>query len=100
MNPSHKNPAPWVGAQTNWWRIPLKVNAKTGTLHFVSALAGYVTTPDGRELAFAIFGADVNARDRLIGPDRERPQGARTYNGRAKKLQQKLIERWGTEYGA
>lgn len=79
---------------------PLKVLAKTGTLHFVSALAGYVTTPDGRDLAFAIFGADINARDRLIGPDRERPQGARTYNGRSKKLQQKLIERWGTVYGA
>ncbi len=79
---------------------PLKVNAKTGTLHFVSALAGYVATPDGRELAFAIFAADQKSRDRLIGPDRERPQGARTYNGRAKKLQQKLIERWGTVYGA
>jgi len=79
---------------------PLKVLAKTGTLHFVSALAGYVTTPEGRDLAFAIFGADLGARDRLIGPDRERPQGARTYNGRSKKLQQKLIERWGTVYGA
>ncbi|MFY0618332.1 D-alanyl-D-alanine carboxypeptidase/D-alanyl-D-alanine endopeptidase [Shimia sp.] len=79
---------------------PLKVKAKTGTLHFVSALAGYVTASDGKELAFAIFEADVGARDRLIGPDRERPKGARTWNGRAKKLQQKLIERWGVVYGA
>ncbi len=79
---------------------PLKVLAKTGTLHFVSALAGYVQTPEGQELAFAIFGADVNARNRLIGPDRERPKGARTYNGRSKKLQQRLIERWGAVYAA
>ncbi len=79
---------------------PLKVKAKTGTLHFVSALAGYVAAPDGQEMAFAIFGADVNARNRLIGADRERPQGARTWNSRAKKLQQSLIERWGTVYGA
>lgn len=77
---------------------PLKVKAKTGTLHFVSALAGYVTGPGNTELAFAILGADVDARRRLIGADRERPKGARTYNSRSKKLQQKLIERWGAVY--
>ncbi|WP_247744991.1 D-alanyl-D-alanine carboxypeptidase/D-alanyl-D-alanine-endopeptidase [Shimia sp. R11_0] len=79
---------------------PIKVKAKTGTLHFVSALAGYATAADGGELAFAIFEADVSARNRLIGADRERPKGARSWNGRAKKLQQKLIERWSTVYGA
>ncbi|MGR3712583.1 MAG: D-alanyl-D-alanine carboxypeptidase/D-alanyl-D-alanine endopeptidase [Shimia sp.] len=76
---------------------PLKVKAKTGTLHFVSALAGYISGPGNTELAFAIFGADVEAR-KLIGPDRQRPQGARTYNSRSKKMQQKLIERWGAVY--
>ncbi|MBO9474169.1 D-alanyl-D-alanine carboxypeptidase/D-alanyl-D-alanine-endopeptidase [Shimia sp. R10_1] len=79
---------------------PVKVKAKTGTLHFVSALAGYLNAPDGKVLAFAIFEADVNARARLIGPNRERPKGARTWNGRAKRLQQALIARWGTVYGA
>ncbi|MGR3634886.1 MAG: D-alanyl-D-alanine carboxypeptidase/D-alanyl-D-alanine endopeptidase [Shimia sp.] len=79
---------------------PLEVKAKTGTLHFVSALAGYISGPGNTELAFAIFGADVSARERLIGPDRERPKGARTYNSRSKKLQQKLIERWGAVYRA
>ncbi len=78
---------------------PIKVQAKTGTLHFVSGLAGYVTGSQGRDLAFAIFEADLGARDRLIGPDRERPKGARTWNGRAKGLQQKLIERWSAVYG-
>lgn len=79
---------------------PLKVKAKTGTLHFVSALAGYISGPGNTELAFAIFGADVDARRRLIGPDRERPQGSRTFNSRSKKLQQKLIERWAAVYRA
>ncbi|SFK84781.1 D-alanyl-D-alanine carboxypeptidase / D-alanyl-D-alanine-endopeptidase (penicillin-binding protein 4) [Shimia haliotis] len=79
---------------------PLKVKAKTGTLYFVSALAGYISGPNNTELAFAIFGADVDARARLIGPDRERPKGSRTFNSRSKKLQQKLIERWAAVYRA
>ena len=33
---------------------PIKVDAKTGTLNFVSGLGGYMTTADGKELAFAI----------------------------------------------
>ncbi len=78
---------------------PIKVFAKTGTLNFVSALAGYMRAPDGTELAFAIFAADEDIRARLRPEERERPQGARGWNGRAKKLQQKLIERWGTLYG-
>lgn len=79
---------------------PLTVRAKTGTLHFVSGLAGYVTASDGTELAFAIFEADMSARDTLIGVDRERPKGARSWNRKAKGLQQKLLERWGVVYGS
>ncbi len=79
---------------------PLTVRAKTGTLYFVSGLAGYVSADDGTELAFAIFEADMGARSRLIGADRERPKGARSWNGKAKKLQQKLLERWGVVYSA
>ncbi|PSL18128.1 D-alanyl-D-alanine carboxypeptidase/D-alanyl-D-alanine-endopeptidase (penicillin-binding protein 4) [Shimia abyssi] len=79
---------------------PLKVRAKTGTLHFVSALAGYVDAPGGAEMTFAILTADLDARKRLIGPDRERPKGARTWNRRSKTLQQSLLERWGSIYGS
>ncbi len=79
---------------------PLKVFAKTGTLHFVSGLAGYVKAPGGREMAFAIFVSDTGARERLIGPDRERPKGARTWNRKAKGLQQALLERWSIVYDA
>ncbi len=78
----------------------LNVRAKTGTLHFVSALAGYVSAPGGRELAFAIFTADTERRAGLTRAQLERPEGARGWNGRSRRLQQALIERWGTVYAA
>lgn len=78
---------------------PIKVYAKTGTLNFVSGLAGYMTAADGTEMAFAIFAADEGTRAKIKRNDREAPQGARGWNKRAKQLQQKLIERWGNLYG-
>ena len=77
-----------------------KVVAKTGTLNFVSALAGYIRTPDGRDLAFAIFMADEPRRNALKKSEREAPRGSRSWNGRAKKLQSKLINRWAVLHGA
>ncbi|WP_254870139.1 D-alanyl-D-alanine carboxypeptidase/D-alanyl-D-alanine-endopeptidase [Celeribacter sp. HF31] len=77
---------------------PLSVVAKTGTLNFVSTLAGYVDAPGGTRMAFAIFVADVPRREAAKAQGAEIPQGARTFNGRAKKLQQALIERWAGVY--
>lgn len=79
---------------------PIKVDAKTGTLNFVSGLGGYMTTPGGTELAFAIFAADTPRRARIPKANRERPEGASSWNKRAKRLQQSLIERWGGVYGS
>ncbi|WP_299609478.1 D-alanyl-D-alanine carboxypeptidase/D-alanyl-D-alanine-endopeptidase [uncultured Tateyamaria sp.] len=79
---------------------PVEVHAKTGTLNFVSGLAGYMTARDGTEMAFAIFAADEATRARITRANRERPQGARSWNRRAKIMQQKLIERWGAVYGS
>lgn len=79
---------------------PISVNAKTGTLNFVSGLAGYMKTTSGQELAFAIFSADTETRARLSRAQRDRPKGARSWNLRAKALQQKLIERWGALYAS
>ena len=72
--------------------------AKTGTLNFVSSLAGFARAPSGRDLAFAIFCADLPRRNALPDPQMERPEGGRTYNRRAKWLQSRLIERWGVLY--
>jgi D-alanyl-D-alanine carboxypeptidase/D-alanyl-D-alanine-endopeptidase (penicillin-binding protein 4) len=79
---------------------PIKVQAKTGTLNFVSGLAGFVDLPDGREIVFAIFVADLDRRAGLSRAERENPEGGRAWNIRAKKLQQALIERWAVLFAA
>jgi len=79
---------------------PIKVTAKTGTLNFVSCLSGYVETPKKGRLVFAVFSADMNIRAKISKADRERPKGARSWNKRAKKLQQKLIENWVASFDA
>lgn len=79
---------------------PIRVDAKTGTLNFVSTLAGYASAPGGRELTFAIFTGDVARRDAVPDSEKERPPGASAWNKRSKLLQQQLIERWSTIYGA
>lgn len=72
-----------------------QVAAKTGTLNFVSALAGFLTASDGRRYVFAITSADVARRDALALEQRERPPGGRAWLGRARALQNALLLRWG-----
>lgn len=74
---------------------PTIVRAKTGTLNFVSTLAGYIQTAQGRDLAFAIFAADLGARERGKVAGEEIPPGSIAYNQRAKRLQQVILQRWG-----
>jgi D-alanyl-D-alanine carboxypeptidase/D-alanyl-D-alanine-endopeptidase (penicillin-binding protein 4) len=74
--------------------VPVPVTAKTGTLNFVSGLAGYFTARSGRPLAFATFCADLDRRDGLSIAERERPEGGRDWGRRARELQFDLIERW------
>lgn len=76
------------------------VLAKTGTLNFVSGLAGYVTVTGREDLVFAIFAADMRRRDALSMADRERPPGGRAWVGRARVLESRLIGRWATLYRA
>ncbi|WP_318010133.1 D-alanyl-D-alanine carboxypeptidase/D-alanyl-D-alanine endopeptidase [Roseovarius carneus] len=77
---------------------PVTVQAKTGTLFFVSTLSGYATGPDGRPLAFAILSANNDLRRGLNKNTQGRPAGASAWNKRAKALQQALIERWDAAY--
>ena len=77
---------------------PLSIRAKTGTLHFVSALAGYATAPDGTDLAFATFSADLERRAAIDAAEREVPRGARAWTRRARILQLRLIDRWRRAY--
>lgn len=79
---------------------PVEVRAKTGTLNFVSTLAGYITPPGGRRMAFAIFAADPERRAALSLAEREDPPGGEGWNKRAKALQGQLIHRWASLHGA
>lgn len=70
-----------------------QVAAKTGTMNFTRGLAGYITTPSGRDLAFAWFANDLARRQR--GLDDEAPDpGARAWRNAAIETERKLIADW------
>ncbi len=76
---------------------PAAIRAKTGTLNFVSGLAGFIGLP-GRHLVFAIFAADLDRRAAIPVADRERPAGASGWNARARRVHGGLIDRWTKLY--
>jgi D-alanyl-D-alanine carboxypeptidase/D-alanyl-D-alanine-endopeptidase (penicillin-binding protein 4) len=78
---------------------PVSVQAKTGTLNFVSALAGYAQPRGGRPIVFSIISADLHRRRAIADDDSEQPAGTRTWTRRARSLQQDLLERWGQAQG-
>jgi serine-type D-Ala-D-Ala carboxypeptidase/endopeptidase (penicillin-binding protein 4) len=78
---------------------PVRVVAKSGTLNFVSGLAGYIRPPGGRDMVFAVFSADVARREALSKADREAPPGGQDWTRRARLLQGRLIDRWVRMHG-
>ena len=91
-----------VGMKDNEGKVikghPVKVMAKSGTLNFVSALAGYITPPGGREMIFAIMTGDPARRDAVPVAIRENPPGAEAWTRRSRRLQGQLIARWASLY--
>lgn len=82
---------------------PVQVLAKSGTLNFVSGLAGHIVPPPtgkwaGREMIFAIFSGDPARRDAIPLEDRENPEGVEGWTKRARALQGQLIHRWAGLY--
>jgi serine-type D-Ala-D-Ala carboxypeptidase/endopeptidase (penicillin-binding protein 4) len=77
-----------------------KLVVKTGTLNFASALAGYVTCPNGRKLVFAVFTADMKKRAKIAKKDRERPPGTRRWVRNSRVMQHQLVRHWVQSYGA
>ncbi|WP_099827210.1 D-alanyl-D-alanine carboxypeptidase/D-alanyl-D-alanine endopeptidase [Oceaniglobus indicus] len=76
-----------------------KIQAKTGTLNFVAALVGFVTAPSGRDMAFAIYCADIPRRDALSEAEMDSPPGGVAWVRRARHLQWQLLSRWSKLYG-
>jgi D-alanyl-D-alanine carboxypeptidase/D-alanyl-D-alanine-endopeptidase (penicillin-binding protein 4) len=74
--------------------LPRRVVGKTGTLNFVSALVGYLTTASGEERVFAIYSADVARRDAVPDAEKEDPPGLGPWLKRARKLQLQLLASW------
>ena len=76
---------------------PVRIRAKSGTLNFVSNLAGYVSGGP-RDLVFAIIAADPERRAAVPMGQREDPEGGAGWTRRARRLHQALIRRWVEAY--
>ncbi len=72
----------------------VRVVAKTGTLDFVSALAGYIEGPGERRRAFAILAADLEARAAIPPEALADPPGSDAFARRARAQEQALLRRW------
>lgn len=77
---------------------PTRVHAKSGTMNFVSGLAGYVRNPQGQALAFAILSGDLARREAVTVAEREDPEGAGPWVKRARRMQGQLIRSWAGEF--
>jgi len=75
----------------------IRIAAKTGTLNFVSNLAGLARGTSGRPLAFAILITDPVRHAATDGA--ELPEGVLGWTARAKALQLRLVEDWATRLG-
>jgi len=71
-----------------------RIQAKTGTLHFVTALAGYLQDQQGGQYVFAIFQQDLAARRTADTQKLETPPGSRAWRRRAINIQSGLLYRW------
>ncbi len=80
-------------------RERVEVRAKTGTINFASAVAGYLHTKKGRDVIFAIFVSDYKVRE-TAGRDggatatthKEPPP--RGWNRRGNEMRRSVVRRW------
>ena len=90
----------WSGTLANRFDDPsnaLRVWAKTGTVNYGSALAGYLFPASDRPAVFVTMVSDLDARatyDALPRPTRSANGAANAWNARARALQDDLVEGW------
>lgn len=66
----------------------LDIAAKTGTMDYVRGLAGYIVTPSGRRLAFAVFSNDLERRQPGVRHIDKR------WMARARAFERALVRSW------
>lgn len=77
----------------------IKVLAKTGTINYVRALAGYLTARSKRRLIFALFISDYRAREIAARKKlKHKPLWPRRWLGRTRQLQRGIVRRWALEF--
>jgi D-alanyl-D-alanine carboxypeptidase/D-alanyl-D-alanine-endopeptidase (penicillin-binding protein 4) len=71
------------------------IRAKTGTLNFVSSLAGYAPKKVETPYALAILSQDLSHQNKLAKLEpQESPKGAKACNRRPRRIQHTLLNRW------
>ncbi len=88
----------WSGTLADRFGAPdqaLRVWAKTGTMNYGNALAGYLFPSTGRPAAFATMVSDIDARAAYDArPRRSTATRPGTWNARARALQDGLVQVW------
>lgn len=90
----------WSGTLSRRFDDPeaaLRVWAKTGTLNYGSALAGYIFPATQRPLLFVIMVSDIAARtayDALPERTHAAERAAAVWNARARALEDELVKTW------
>ncbi len=69
--------------------------AKTGTVNYSRAVAGYLHTRTGRDLIFAVFVSDYKVREDMQKRDQAyKEPPVRWWMSRSRELQRSLVRRW------
>ncbi len=77
--------------------VNYKIQAKTGTLNFVSALAGSITPQAQSPHIFVVMTQDQILRQNVKPEEKDNPPGLRPWLSRAHRLQYGLIHRWANQ---
>jgi D-alanyl-D-alanine carboxypeptidase/D-alanyl-D-alanine-endopeptidase (penicillin-binding protein 4) len=83
-------------------REKVEVRAKTGTINFASAVAGYLHTKKGRDVVFAIFVSDYKvreaaSRDGTSATTHKEPP-PRGWNRRGNEMRRAVVRRWAEAF--
>ena len=71
----------------------ITVRGKSGTMHYIRGLAGYVCKEDIPVMAFSIFSADLDKRKKYSSNNFERPKGSASWLSRAVIQERQIIRK-------